>query len=114
MIPKALNICCYINIYNKVNFMHELIHRFKTIAHYPQLDTVLMVENFIRENSGEFRKRSLWEHLPRKMMYQTFCVAFDYLLESGKIATDSEGKIVGIWNPDMVNKYISKPHLRAK
>lgn len=94
--------------------MPELIHRFKTIAHYPQLDTVLMVEKFIREHSGEFRKRSLWERLPRKMMYQTFCVAFDYLLESGKIATDSEGKIAWIWNPNLVRKYLSKPHLKAK
>lgn len=94
--------------------MPELIHRFKTVAHYPQLDTVLMVEKFIREQSGEFRKRKLWEHLPRKMMYQTFCVAFDYLLESGKIAIDSEGKIAWIWNPDIVQKYLSKPHLRIK
>ncbi len=86
----------------------------KNILHYPQLDTVLMVEEFIREHSGEFKKRSLWENLPRKMMYQTFCVVFDYLLDSGKIAVDREGKIAWIWNPALVKKYLTNPKLRAK
>jgi len=81
------------------------------ILHYPQLDTVLMVEEFIREHSGEFKKRSLWEHLPKRMMYQTFCVIFEYLLQSGKIALDSEGKVGWIWNPALVEKYLKKPHL---
>ena len=83
----------------------------KDILHYPQLDTILMVEEFIRENSGEYKKKSLWESLPRKMIYQTFCVIFDYLLESGKIAQDREGWIVWIWNPELVRKYLNKPNL---
>jgi len=86
----------------------------KQILHYPQLDTVLMVEEFIKEYSGEFKKRSLWESLPRKMMYQTFCVIFDYLLDSGKIAVDKEGKIAWIWNLELIKKYLSKPHLKAR
>ena len=85
----------------------------RQILHYPQLDTVLMVEEFIRENSGEYKKRSLWESLPKKMMYQTFCVAFDYLTDSGKIAVDKEGKIGWIWNPELVKKYLANPKLRA-
>jgi len=83
----------------------------KQILHYPQLDTVLMVEKFIRANGGEFKKRTLWEHLPRKMMYQTFCVIFDYLLDSGKIAVDKEGHICWIWDPEGVKRYLSKPGL---
>lgn len=83
----------------------------KNILHYPQLDTVLMVEKFIREHSGEYKKRSLWENLPKKMMYQTFCVIFDYLSESGKIAQDKERWVVWIWNPDLAKRYLSKPHL---
>ncbi len=86
----------------------------ETILHYPQLDTVLMVEEFIRKHSGEFKKKSLWENLPKKMMYQTFCVIFEYLLESGKIARDKESKIAWIWNPELVKKYLSNPKLRAK
>ena len=83
----------------------------KNILHYPQLDTILRMEDFIRENSGEYKKKSLWEHLPKKMIYQTFCVIFDYLLESGKIAQDAEGHIVWIWNPELVKKYLNKPEL---
>lgn len=83
----------------------------RNILHYPQLDTILMVEEFIREHSGEFKKKSLWEHLPKKMIYQTFCVIFDYLLESGKIALDKEGSIAWIWNPELVQKYLDRPEL---
>ncbi len=83
----------------------------KQILHYPQLDTVLMVEEFIKEHGGEFKKRALWENLPKKMMYQTFCVIFDYLLEFHKIAIDKEGKICWTWNPELVKKYLSKPEL---
>lgn len=90
--------------------MQQLMER-RSILHYPQLDTVLMVEGFIRENGGEFKKRQLWEHLPRKVMYQTFCVIFDYLEQSGKIAVDREGKIAWIWDPEGVRRYLAKKHL---
>jgi len=93
--------------------MAQLIMQ-KNILHYPQLDTVLMVEEFIKENSGEYKKRSLWENLPRKMMYQTFCVIFDYLAESGKIAFDKERKIAWIWDPEGVKKYIARKDLAWK
>ena len=86
----------------------------KNILHYPQLDTVLMVEEFIREHSGEYKKRSLWENLPKRMMYQTFCVVFNYLVDSQKIAIDTEGKIAWIWNPELVKKYLNNPMLKAK
>lgn len=81
------------------------------VLHYPQLDTVLMVEEFIRENSGEYKKKSLWENLPKKMMYQTFCVILDYLSYSGKIAVDREGKIGWIWDPEGVKKYLKRKDL---
>lgn len=81
------------------------------ILHYPRLDTILMVEDFIMKHSGEFKKKKIWEKLPRKVMYQTFCVIFNYLLESGKIVVDKEGKIVWIWNPELVKKYLKKKGL---
>jgi hypothetical protein len=81
------------------------------IIHYPQLDTVMMVEEFVRDHSGEFGKRQLWEHLPKKVMYQTFCVIFDYLESSGKIALDREGKIAWVWDPEGVRRYLKKKHL---
>lgn len=86
----------------------------RTILHYPRLDTVLMVEQFIRAHSGDYRKRALWERLPRKMMYNTFQTVFDYLLASGKIATDSEGRICWIWNPALVRRYLKDATLAVR
>ncbi len=83
----------------------------RNILHYPQLDTVLMVEEFIRDNSGTYKKKALWEALPKKMMYQTFCVIIDYLTDSGKIASDREGTIGWIWNPALVRRYLSRSDL---
>jgi len=85
----------------------------KKIIHYPNLETVLMVENFIRENSGTYKKKALWQHLPRKMIYQTFCVIMDYLLYSGKIAMDKRETIAWIYNPALVKKYLARPDLKA-
>jgi len=86
----------------------------KKILHYPRLDSVLMVEKLIFDTSGEFTKKQIWDRLPKKMMYQTFSVIIDYLLYSGKIAVDREGKIAWIWNPKMVRKYLAKPELEWK
>lgn len=86
----------------------------KKIIHQPKLDTIQMVERFIEEHSGEYKKRALWEHLPKKMMYQTYCVIIDYLVESGKIAIDREGTIGWIWNPELVRKYLDNEHLMIR
>ncbi len=81
------------------------------ILHYPRLDSVLMVEKLIYDTSGEFKKKQLWERLPKKMMYQTFSVIIDYLLYSGKIAVDLEGKIGWIWDPEGVDRYLKRKDL---
>ena len=86
----------------------------RKIIHQPKLDTIRMVETFIEEHSGEFKKRALWEHLPKKMMYQTYCVIIDYLMESGKIAMDREGTIGWTWNPEMVKKYLENENLMIR
>jgi len=84
------------------------------VLHYPNLDTVLMVEEFIKNNSGEYKKKALWEHLPRKVMYQTFNIILNYLYDSGKIAFDKDGKIAWIWNPELVRKYLSEEALTVR
>lgn len=81
------------------------------MTRFPRLDTVLMVEKFIKKYDGEFKKRALWEHLPKKMMYQTFCVVLDYLLYSRKVSIDVEGKIGWIHYPKSVNKHIKNKEL---
>ncbi len=83
----------------------------KPILHYPRLDTVLMIEKFIKENSGDFKKSKLWKSLPKKVMYQTFCVVIDYLIESGKVGVDREGHIAWIYNPELVKKYTAGQNL---
>ena len=83
----------------------------KQILRYPRLDTVLMVEKAIKDFDGEFKKRALWENLPKKMMYQTFCVVIDYLLYSRKISIDSEGKIGWIFYPKNRDKHIKNKEL---
>ena len=82
----------------------------RQVVRYPRLDTVLMVEVVIKKHDGEFRKRALWESLPKKMMYQTYCVIIDYLLYSGKISIDAESKIGWIFYPEKPNEHIkNKP-----
>ena len=55
-------------------------------VHSPTLESIRMVEDFIREDSGEFKKTALCKELPKQMMYQTFMQIIEYLHESGKIA----------------------------
>ena len=80
-------------------------------ARYPRLDTILMIEGFIQKNDGEYKKKQLWEKLPKKMMYQTFSIAIDYLLTSGKISVDAEGKIGWIFYPKEAQECLKKAHL---
>lgn len=83
----------------------------KKILHYPRLDSVLMVEKLIYDTSGTYTKKQLWERLPKKMMYQTFSVVLNYLLYSGKISVDKEGKIGWIWDPEGVDRYLKRKDL---
>jgi len=75
------------------------------ILHYPRLDTVLMVEEKIRKAKEYPSKRQLWLSLPKQIMYQTFNIVLDYLEESGKIVIKDK-KIIWIWNPKLVEKYV--------
>lgn len=81
------------------------------ILRQPRLDTVLMVEKFIKKHSAEFKVYQLWKRLPKKMMYQTYKIILAYLLENNKIAIDRESKIVYIWNPEIAKKFLIKEGL---
>ena len=103
---KNLNKISYINRYNMLKKKKAL-----SLSRSPRLDTVLMVETFIKQHDGEFKKRKLWESLPKKMMYQTYCVIIDYLLYSHKLSIDAEGKIGWIWYPESARSWLKKTHL---
>ncbi len=90
----------------------ELLKKENPTARFPRLDTVLFVEDFIKEHDGEFRKKQLWGALPKGIMYQTFSLILDYLIVSGKVSVDSEGKIGWIYYPKDVEKLLKKIHLR--
>ena len=79
------------------------------VARSPTLQTVLMIEGFIEENSGDFKKTELFRGLPKKVMWQTFQVVIEYLESINKIVIDNEGYIVYIWNPQLYSKIKNRP-----
>ena len=96
----------YVNVVDRfIYYMHVYnTMQAQRMIHYPRLDTVLMVEEAIKEAKEYPSKRQLWLSLKRKVMYQTFNVIISYLEESGKII-QKNGKIIWIWNPELVKKY---------
>lgn len=78
----------------------------------PTLQTVLMVEGFIKENSGEYKKTELFERLPRQMMWSTFQVIMRYLEETYRILIEKDGKITYIWNPKFYEKIKNRPEIK--
>lgn len=83
-----------------------------TILHYPTLDSILMVEE-AAQHMNYPKKTELWKALPKKMMYQTFCLIIDYLEKSGKIMIDRDRRLIWTWNPAMIKK-IQKSGVKLK
>jgi len=73
------------------------------VIHYPTLDSILMVEEAL-QHMNHPKKTELWKALPKKMMYQTFCLIIDYLEQSGKIMIDKDERLIWTWNPKMIKK----------
>jgi hypothetical protein len=78
------------------------------ITRMPRLDTVIMVEKFIKENSGDFKKTELFNKLPKKMMWGTFNVILAYLVENNKIGVDKSDYLIYTWNPELAERYLNK------
>lgn len=55
------------------------------VLHEPQLNTILMVENAIKEAESYPTRKELWKSLPKKVQYQTFQRILEYLESSNKI-----------------------------
>ena len=78
----------------------------ENILHYPQLDSILMVEKIIQEMNNYPTKMELWKALPKKMQYQTFKLILTYLEKSNKILFEKD-KIIWIFpNNKKLNKFI--------
>jgi transcriptional regulator CtsR len=76
-------------------------------THYPQLNTILMIENAIKRHNGEYTVTQLWKKLEKKVMYQTYKTAIDYLLDSRKIAIKNK-KLIWIFNPELMDRLMAE------
>jgi len=70
------------------------------ILHYPNLKTVLMVEETLKKANTALTREELKQNLPTQVMHQTLNVILDYLSESGKILDGRRG-ILWIFNPSL-------------
>jgi hypothetical protein len=77
------------------------------ILHYPRLDTILSVEETIKNSDEPLSKNELDRRLPKKIMRPTTNLILNYLEESGKIALLKEG-IIWIYKKDVSNKLKDK------
>jgi hypothetical protein len=82
------------------------------IARSPTLQTVLMVEKFIDEHSGEYKKTEIFNNLPKKVMWQTFQVIIEYLERSFRVVIEKDGKVLYIWNPELLKKIKDMPDIK--
>jgi len=68
------------------------------VIHYPNLKTVLMVEDVLKNANQLMTREELKEKLPTKIMHQTLNVILKYLEDGGKILDGRKG-ILWIYNP---------------
>jgi len=82
------------------------------VARSPTLQTVMMVEKFIEEHSGEYKKTDLFNNLPKKVMWQTFQVIMEYLEKNYRIIIEKDGVVTYIWNPKFYEKIKNRPDIK--
>jgi len=70
------------------------------VIHYPNLKTVLMVEDVLKKANQLITREELKRKLPTKTMHQTLNVILKYLEDSGKILDGRKG-ILWIYNPSL-------------
>lgn len=75
-----------------------------SLIHYPNLKTVLMVEELLKKADEPLSKNEVMRRMPKKTIRQTLNVILNYLEHSGKILSGDKG-IVWTFNP---NKRLAK------
>ena len=68
------------------------------VIHYPNLKTVLMVEDALKKANKLMTREQLKKKLPTQIMHQTLNLILKYLEDSGKILDGRKG-ILWIYNP---------------
>ena len=61
------------------------------VMHYPNLKTVLMVEDVLKKANSTMTREQLKKKIPKKIMHQTLNVILEYLEDSGKILDGRKG-----------------------
>lgn len=69
----------------------------KEPLHYPNLKTVLMVEEVLKNEQLPIKREALKRKLAKKVQHQTLNVILNYLEESGKIIDGHKG-IIWVYN----------------
>jgi hypothetical protein len=70
----------------------------KEPLHYPNLKTVLMVEEVLRNEQLPIKREALKKKLAKQVQHQTLNVILKYLEDSGKIIDGHKG-IIWVYNP---------------
>ncbi|MBI4043331.1 MAG: hypothetical protein HY393_00805 [Candidatus Diapherotrites archaeon] len=68
-----------------------------TVLHYPRLDTVFMIEDTIKKARNYPKRTALWKKLPKKVMYQTYKLVLDYLIQSKKVMLTKDDRLVWVF-----------------
>lgn len=68
------------------------------IIHYPNLKTVLMVEEVLQKANKPLTREQLKNKMKKQVMHQTLNVILKYLEDGGKIIDGRKG-VVWIYNP---------------
>lgn len=82
------------------------------IIRYPRLDTLKMIEKVIENSKGDYTVRQIWQKLPKKVMWQTYLTALDYLESIHKIAIDKK-HVIWIWGPEEIAR-VKRQKLKVK
>jgi len=78
------------------------------IKHSPTLNTVIMVEQTLKNAREVITLAELKRRLPRKVMHQTLIQILDYLQVSGKIIIGTKGILWIFTERTELNKLIKK------
>ena len=82
------------------------------VLHFPNLKTVLNVENILQDADTVISKNELKRRLPTQIMHQTLNLILEYLEDSGKIMIGSKG-ITWIQNDNPKLKRLLKKAVRV-
>lgn len=82
------------------------------VLHYPRLDTVLMVEEVIKNAEVAISKSELQRRLPKQIMRQTLNVILDYLEERGVVMIGNKG-VLWVYNESPKMKKLLESSIEA-